>query len=213
MFDVEHVIFTGTDDPKIREITTRMSRFACNLDTEQERLAEKAYIVETKTPIVFSRYTPDKVASQKNVYLITKQEKNGSRIFLAPGVMALVLLMRKRIDQNSAKEAQLFFQNYFAKKITGACIDGNDLMINGKKAMGMTVMYNEQSGMAMIRFMLTLKAESVRTMTGAGDFADRKYKAIAGVCDETGMSEDAIRTLVNGFVETALSWRPENDTN
>jgi hypothetical protein len=187
-----------------------MSRFVCNLETGYERFTEKAYIVETKIPIAFSRHTPDKVTAEKNVYLINKMEKNGSRIFLAPGVMAVIIFMRKRLDQNSAKDAQSFFLNYFAKEIKGTRIDGNDLLINGKKAMGMTVMFNEITGMTMIRFMLTIKSESVRGMTNDEDFADRKYKTITGVCDETGMSEDTVRALINGFPKTVLSWGPEN---
>jgi hypothetical protein len=213
LFDVEHVIITDPDDPIIREVTTRMSRFVCNLETDHERFTEKAYIVETKIPIAFSRHTPDKVTAEKNVYLITRMEKNGSRVFLAPGVIAVIIFMRKRLDQNSAIKAQDFFLNYFSKQIKGACIDGNDLLINGKKAMGMTVMFNELNGTAIIRFMLTIKSESVRGMTNDEDFADRKYKTITGVCDETGMSEDTIRTMVNGFPETVLSWEPENDTD
>jgi hypothetical protein len=210
LFDVEHIFLTDQDDPKIREVTTRMSRFVCNLETGREYLTEKAYIAETNIPIVFSRYTPDKVTSEKNVYLITKLEKSGSRIFLAPGVMVLILFMRKRVDEKSAKEAQVFFLDYFAKQINGACINGNDMMIGGKKVMGMTVMFNEQNGMMMVRFMLTLTAKAVENMTSEADFAEKKYKNITGVCDETGMSEDAIRTLVNGFIEVALSWRPGN---
>jgi hypothetical protein len=206
LFDVEHVIFTGPDDPKIREITTRMSRFVCNLETGYERCTEKAYIVETKAPIVFSRHTPDKVTAEKNVYLITKLEKNGSRVFLAPGVIAVIVFINKRFDQSSAEEAQLFFLNYFARQIKGAGVDGNDLLINGKKVMGMTVIFNEPNGTAMIRFMLTVKSESVIKMTDDEDFADRKYKTITGVCDETGMSEGAIRALVSGFPETVLLW-------
>ncbi|MDR0464244.1 MAG: hypothetical protein LBG94_03900 [Treponema sp.] len=85
MFDIENIILTNPDDPKIREVTTRMSRFVCNLETEEERYKEKAYIVETDIPIVFTRYTPDKVISEKNVYLITTSEKNGSRIFPKAG--------------------------------------------------------------------------------------------------------------------------------
>jgi hypothetical protein len=211
LFDVEHVLFTGPDDPKIREITTRMSRFACNLDTEQERLAEKAYIAETKTPIVFSRYTPDKVSSEKNVYLITKREKNGSRVFLAPGVLAFIMFIQKRLNEKTVKDAQSDFSDYFVKQIKGARTDNNDILIDGKKVMGMTILYNELYNTAIVRFVLTMKSEFVRSMTGADDFAETKYKNITGVCDETGMSEDTIRTMVNGFVETVVSWRGEND--
>jgi hypothetical protein len=213
LFDVERVIVTSPDDPKIREITIRMSRFVCNLEAEQERLTEKAYIVETKIPIVFSRYTPDKVTSEKNVYLITKNEKNGSRVFITPGVMAFAMFIRKQLEENSAKEAQVFFQDYFVKQIKGAYRDGNDILIDGKKILGMTVVYNNLDGMAMIRFVLTLKSKSIKDLTVDEDFIDRKYKGITGVCDETGMSEETIRAMVYGFVETALSWRPEHDTD
>jgi hypothetical protein len=203
-------MITDPDDPKIREVTTRMSRFVCGLETDQDRFTEKVYIAETTIPIVFSRYTPDKVTSEKNVYLITRLEKNGSRVFLAPGVIALIMFMRKQINEKSAKEAQSFFLDYFAKRIKGACVDGNDMLVNGKKVMGMTIMFNEQNGMTMVRFMLTIKSKSVRGMTGTEDFAEKKYTNITGVCDETGMSEDIIRSLVNDFVDTALSWRPGN---
>jgi hypothetical protein len=211
LFDVEHIFLTDPDDPIIREVTTRMSRFVCNLESEQDRLMEKAYIVETKIPVVFSRYTPDKVESQKNMYLITKQEKSGSRIFLAPGVIVLIMFMQKRIDEKSLREAQAFFLDYFVKQIKGAYADGNDVLINGKKTMGLTLMPNV-NGTTMIRFMLTLRAETIKTMTSTEDFEDRKYRGITGVCDETDMSEDSIRTLVEGFVESALTWRPKNDS-
>jgi len=208
LFDVEHVLFSGPDDPKIREITTRMSRYVCNLEKEQERFSEKAYIVEAKKPIVFSRYTPDKVTSEKNVYLITNHEKNGSRIFLAPGVIALIMFMKKRwMDEKKAKAAQEYFMDYFITQIKGTYIDGNDILIGSKKIMGMTVMYNNLFNTMMVRFMLTLKAGSAQSAAREEDFAERKYKGITGACDETGMSEDTIRGIVSGFVKYVLFWR------
>jgi len=65
MFDVERIILNDPEYPKIREVAIRMSRFVCNLETEEERYKEKAYIVETNIPLIFSRYTPDRVASKK----------------------------------------------------------------------------------------------------------------------------------------------------
>jgi len=212
LFDVEHVLFSNPDDPKIREITTRMSRYVCNLESEQERMAEKAYIVETAVPIIFSRYTPDKVTSEKHVYLITKQEKSGSRIFLVPGVIALIMFIRKGpVDDHSAKLAQSFFMDYFIKQIEGAYADGNDVLIDGKKIMGFTVMYNNTHNTMMLRFMLTLKSELLmKSVARDEDFTEKKYSRITGVCDETGMDEDTIRKMICGFVEIALAWRLEN---
>jgi hypothetical protein len=175
-------------------------------------MIEKAYILETKIPIVFSRYTPGKVESKNNVYLIIGKEKNGSRIFLTPGVIAFVMFMRKRIEEKHLNEATSFFLNYFLEQIKESYADRNDVLIDGKKIMGLTIMPNV-NGSTMIRFVLTLRAETIRNMTSAEDFEDRKYKGITGVCDETGMNDDAIRSLVNGFVEAALSWRPKNDSD
>ena len=211
MFDVEHILLTNPDNPKIREVTTRMSRYVCGLESEQECLTEKAYIVETTIPIIFSRYTPDKVATKEYVYLIPKQEKNGSRIFFTPGVIALIMFMKKGpLDENSVKAAQLFFMDYFVRQIDNSCTNGNDVLINGKKIMGITVLANNINNTVMIRFMLTLKSKFITIYSRDEDFAERKYKGITGVCDETGIDEDTIREMVNGFIDIALSWRPEN---
>jgi hypothetical protein len=178
---------------------------------EQEYLTEKAYIVETKIPIVFSRYTPDKVASKENVYLITKQEKNGSRIFLVPGVIGLIMFMQKKqMNEKSIKTAQEYFMDYFIRQIKGAYPDGNDVLIDGKKIMGMTVMCNNIYDTVMVRFILTMKSEYIKTLSLDEDFIDRKYKSITGVCNETGMDENTVRRMVDEFVNIALSWRAEN---
>jgi hypothetical protein len=208
--DIERILLTNPDDPKIKELTTRMSRFVCSLENEQDRETEIAYIVETKIPLVFHRYTPDKVESQKNVYLITKLEKNGSKVFLTPGVMALIMFMKigYPADGSTAKNAQLFFMDYFIKQIKGAYIDGNDVLIGGKKIMGLTVLLNGTTRTAMIRFMLTAKSKCVKYVTSDKDFEDRKYSGITGVCDETGMSEESVQEMIYGFIKIARAWRP-----
>ena len=118
MIDVERVFLTDPDDPKIREITIRMSRFACNLESEEERYKEKAYIVETNVPIILKGYAPYNVTSEKYVYITPKPQKSGSRIFIVPGVMALVMYINTiPIDEETAKIATDFALNYFTSRI------------------------------------------------------------------------------------------------
>ena len=211
MFDVEQILLTNPDDPKIREVTTRMSRFVCNLETKEECFKEKAYIVETDIPIVFSRYTPDKVTSEKNVYLITKLEKSGSRIFLAPGTIAFIMFIRtEAMDIFSVKDIELFSLKFFTKHIKNSYTDGNDILINGKKVMGFTLVYNNVLNTLMIRFILTLKSKVLNDFIQDEDFKDRKYKEITGVCDETELSENDVREIINRFIDIVLSWRKTN---
>jgi len=211
LFDVEQILLTNPDDPKIREVTTRMSRFVCNLETKEECFKEKAYIVETDIPIVFSRYTPDKVTSEKNVYLITKLEKSGSRIFLAPGTIAFIMFIRtEAMDIFSVKDIELFSLKFFTKHIKNSYTDGNDILINGKKVMGFTLVYNNVLNTLMIRFILTLKSKVLNDFIQDEDFKDRKYKEITGVCDETELSENDVREIINRFIDIVLSWRKTN---
>lgn len=206
MFDVEHIFLTDPNDPKIREVTARMSRFVCNLQTKSECFNEAAYIVETDVPVTFTRYTPDKVTSKKNVYLITEQEKSGSRIFFCPGVIGLIMFLKtgKTIDEGNVKSIQSSFMEYFINQIKGAYADGNDILINGKKIMGITVIHNISNGTLMIRFILTCKAERLKLLVSKDDFVGRKYKDITGVCDETGISESEARGMVKSFITKAL---------
>jgi hypothetical protein len=210
---VEYVTLKTPDDPIIREVTTRMSRFVCGLETEQERGKEKAYVVESDFPLVLSRYTPDKVTADKNVYLTTACEKNGSRIFLVPGVIALIMFFSAKGDERTAEEARKMLQDYFVKRIEGSCAEGNDILINKRKVMGITVYYNPVHNLVMIRFVLTLKAGYIAGMAGELDFADRKYKGITGVCDETGLREETVRAIVSESIDFVLAWRPENADN
>jgi len=210
LFDVERILLTDPDDPKIREVTTRMSRYVCNLENDQERLTEKAYLVETKIPIVFNRHTPDKVTSQKHIYLITNLEKDGSKIFLVPGVIALIMFLKKEgMNEDTAKTAQKHFLNYFTKRINGAYPDGNDLLINNKKLMGMTIMYNNLYDTVAVRFMLTMTTEYIPTLED--DLSDKKYIGIGGVCEETDLTEEDIREMANDFINEVINWRPENE--
>jgi hypothetical protein len=186
-----------------------MSRFTCGLEKEEERFNEMAYIVESRVPIILHRYTRDKVASRGDVYLIPNPEKNGSRIIITPGVIAFAMFMRKKIDSDkAADEAAAAFIDYFTNRIKGAYRDGNDMLICGKKAMGISVIYNDD--MAMAIFVLTLKAEKVNAFAGAGDFDGCKYKGITGVCDETLIGEGEARAMVARFTDYAREWRPKD---
>jgi hypothetical protein len=136
-------------------------------------------------------------------------EKNGSRIMFAPGVLAFVMFFRKKItDDKAADEAAAAFIDYFTNRIKGAYRDGNDMLICGKKAMGMSVIYN--GDMAMIMFVLTLKAEKVNAFFSERDFDGYKYKGVTGVCDETLISEDDARAMVTRFIDYAREWGKEN---
>jgi lipoate-protein ligase A len=188
-----------------------MSRFVYGLDTPGEIKKEAAYIVETEVPLVFSRYTPDKVTAEKNVYLITKLEKSGTRIFLVPGVIAVILFFRSEGDEETAKAVQAALQDYFTSRIKGASADGNDLLINKKKIMGITVIQRIDSEMMMVRYMLTVKAEHIAAITTATDFEDRKYKNITGICDETDLSTDEVREIVEESIKIVTAWRTKDD--
>jgi hypothetical protein len=199
------------DEPIIREVTTRMSRFVCGLDMPSESKKEAAYIVETEVPLVFSRYTPDKVTAEKNVYLITKLEKSGTRIFLAPGVIALIMFFRSKGDEKTAKAVQRALQDYFTSHIKGASADGNDLLINNKKIMGITAIQRIDSEMMMVRYMLTMNVEHIAAITTDTDFEDRKYKNITGVCNETDVSTDEVRAMVEESINIVTAWRTKDD--
>jgi hypothetical protein len=186
-----------------------MSRFVSGFEKEEERFIEKAYLAESAVPVIMTRYVADKVASRGDVYLITNSEKNGSRIIFAPGVIAFIMFIKKKItDDKAADGVTAAFINYFTGRIKGAYRDGNDLLICGKKAMGMSVIYN--GDMAMVRFVLTLRVEKVKVFFSERDFDGCKYKGITGVCDETVIDERDARAMVIRFIDYALEWRPEN---
>jgi len=211
LFDVEHILLTDLNDPKIEEITTWMSRYVCNLETEQERLKEKAFIYETTVPFNLTRYTPDKVASKQKVMLTPQREKNGSKIAIAPGVICLVMFMQKKgIDEKSAMDATKYYMDYFIKQIKGAYADNNDILIDGKKTLGFALIYNSILDRIMIRLGLIMRSEGINKLTADEDFTMKKYKSLTGVCEETGMDENAVRKMVNGFIDIALSWRKED---
>ena len=77
--------------------------------------------------------------------------------------------------------------------------------------MGISLYRNPILSTANVKFMLTLKSEYINSITTSADFQDRKYNGITGVCDETEMTEDDVRKLVDDFIVEALSWRREND--
>jgi hypothetical protein len=186
-----------------------MSRFVCGLEKEEERFNEMAYIAESAAPVVMERYAPDKVASRGNVYLITNTEKNGSRIIFTPGVLAFVMFIKNKIaDDKAAAEATSAFIDYFTSGIKGAYRDGNDLLICGKKAMGMSVIFN--GDMAMVRFVMTLRAEAVNAFFSERDFDGYKYKGVTGVCDETSIGEGDARAMVYEFANYLMKWRQKN---
>ena len=207
---MEHVLLTDPDDPKIREVTTRMSRYACAIQWNED-LTEKAFVVETEIPIVFTCYAPDKVTSEKYAYITPKGQRSGSRIFLTPGVIALIMFLKKEgMNENTVKAAQKYFLNYFVERIAGAYPDGNDLLINNKKIMGIAIHYNPIANTANIKFMLTMKSEFIKSLTTDEDFIGRKYTGIGGVCEETDLKENAIREMAEDFINVVLNWRPDN---
>jgi hypothetical protein len=212
LLNIERPLLKTGDEPVIREITTRMSRFVLALDAPGEREKEAAYIVETETPVVITRYTPDKVGAEKNVYLITALEKSGSKIFLAPGVITPVMFIRVNGGEKTALEVRKALGDYFTARIKGAYTDGNDLLINRKKVTGFTVIYRVDSRMLMAAYMFTIKAAHVAAMTTGADFEGCKYTGIAGVCDETGLSENDVRAMVEESVSMVMNWRPAGDT-
>lgn len=208
MFEVKHILLTDPEDPVIRDITTRMSRFVCNLETNEECLKEEAFIIETEVPIVLKCYAPDKVTNEKNVYLTPKEQRSGSRIFITPGVIALVMFLKTPcINLKSAKEATSLFIDYFVKRIKGAYSDNNDILINGKKILGLAFHCNPELETSNIKFMLTFNSDYIKSLINSDDFTDRKYSDITGICNETNLSADAVRNIVNGFIDVVLSWR------
>lgn len=208
MFDVKRILITDLDDPIIHEITTRMSRFACDLETNEECLREDTFLIETEVPIVLKCYAPDKVTNEKNVYITPKEQKSGSRIFITPGVIALVMFLKTpRINLKTAKEATDLFINYFVKRIKGAYSDNNDILINGKKIFGISVFYNEALETTNIKFMLTYSSVYIKYLTSKEDFENRKYDDITGVCEETDLSAEDVCDMVNEFTDLVLSWR------
>jgi hypothetical protein len=58
--------------------------------------------------------------------------------------------------------------------------------------------------------MLTFDSGYIAGMTGEADFAGRKYRGIAGVCEETGLSADEVRKTVEHSVDLIAAWRMKN---
>jgi hypothetical protein len=204
---VERLLLKSPDDPVISEVSARMIRFVCRLETEEERYRENAYIAETALPLVFTRYTADRFTGEKNSYVCTAVEKNETRICLAPGCAVFIAFMNRKTGLAGGEELAMALRDGIARRVPGARGDGNDVLLGGKKAAGITVLINPDAGTAMARLALTMESAALREAFPDESFAGRKYAGITGIADGTGLSPEKAREILWGLPDIAEEWR------
>jgi hypothetical protein len=198
------------DDPIIREVLTRMSRFACGLQTPGDIRDEVMYIGETVFPVKLARCRPGAVTKEKHLYLINDPGKAGRPMYFAPGVMVILIFINAVTDAGGAEELRRTAGELIADGIPGAVRDGNDTLVNGEKAAGLEVFHAPGGPGVHVQMLLTLEAAAVKGMAAEADFEGRKYAGITGLCDGTGADRGKILDKVLRLPALIDEWRAAN---
>jgi hypothetical protein len=198
------------DDPIIREVLTRMSRFVCGLQTPGDIRDEVMYIGETVFPVKLARCRPGAVTKEKYLYLTADPGKAGRPMYFAPGCMLFLAFLDAAADKAKAGELVKKLCGYIAENIPGAAVEGNDVLVGSGKCCGVEAIFDPDRRGVHIQTIVTLEAAAAQAMTTEADFAGRKYGRIAGACDGGRMERGQARLMVLRLADLIAKWRAAN---
>jgi hypothetical protein len=197
----EHIVIDSGDDPRLKAELAHSTRAKCILEFPHELSEEYAIIGETRAAAPITRYSIDRMTDEKNITVTIDTEKNGTKLFFVPGVfLTIIHLCRNNLPDDPKKVDEYcdILIDYLKAQFPGAAADRNDLLLDGKKFAGMTVVTNSKTGRIYVGLLLTWNAEMITA--GPEEFEGKKYGAITGA-DQTGLTHAETEEILYGFID------------
>jgi hypothetical protein len=158
-------------------------------------ICRRIYEIESQQPVIadyvrrIARLPCLSAGKQAEVWLI------------APGCSGLFFFYapkRKSAGWYQKKTAE-YLESVFCR-LPGVTLEGNDLLINGGKAAGMDLHYNEALCTLQFTAGVTYDASEVNKYASSFDYSKKKYGKLAGF-NETGMSRADFDAEIKNFYE------------
>jgi hypothetical protein len=185
-------------------ILLKHRRYLLSCETEEEAGEDRGFHLRFEGPVICRRVYEaglrDPVIGSESPRVIRLPcilpEKGGNLWVIAPGTSAAFFFFGGR-EGPAARYTDAVF-GFIAGRAPGAERDGNDIMINGRKAGGADVFFNPAHGTIAVALGLNYDAAGLKKYEAALESYPRKYAGLSGF-RELGMGEEDFCLMVEGI--------------